>query len=88
MPLQVIKPSYIEIHRRRGQKNIPPFRNLSTSATDSLLSLISFSNVENTVVYYNIVKYDATNMTSVTGNSRSGTDIDSENVSYPVTRPE
>ena len=53
-------------------------RNLITSATDSLSSLISFSNRENTTVYYITVNYEATNMTSGTENSRSGTDIDSE----------
>ena len=78
MPLQVLKPSYLEIHRRHGHKNTPPFRYLSTSATDSLLSLISFSNCDNTTVDYIIVKYEATNMTSGAGNSRSGTAIDSE----------
>ena len=51
---------------------------LITSATDSLLSLISFSNCDDTTVDYIIVKYEATNMNSVTGNFISGTDIDSE----------
>ena len=73
MPLQVLKPSYLEIHRRHGHKNIPPFRYLNTSATDSLLFLIIFSNCDNTTVDYIIVKYEATNMTSGTGNSSSGT---------------
>ena len=53
-------------------------RNLITSATDSLSSLISFSNCDDTTVDYTIVNSEATNMTSGTGNSRSGTAIDSE----------
>ena len=79
MPPQVLKPSPPEIHKRHGHKNIPPSRNLITSATDSLSSLISFPNCDGTTVDYSIVKNEATNMTSGTGNSRSGTDIDSEN---------
>ena len=79
MPLQVLKPSSLEIHRRYGHKNIPPFINLSTSATNSLLSLISFSNCDDTTVDYIIVNSEATNMTSGTGNSSSGNAaIDSE----------
>ena len=79
MPLQVLKPSSLEIHRRYGHKNTPPFRNLSTSATNSLLSLISFSNCDDTTVDYIIVNSEATNMTSGTGNSSSGNAaIDSE----------
>ena len=53
-------------------------RNLITSATDSLSSLISISNCDNTKVDSIIVNSEATNMTSDIGNSRSGTDIDSE----------
>ena len=75
MTLQVLKPCYLEIHRRHGQKNIPPFRNLSTSATDSLLSLISFSNCDDTTVDYIIVKYEDKNITSGTGNSSSVTAV-------------
>ena len=52
---------------------------LITSATGFLPYLISFSNCDNTTVDSIIVKYEATNMTSVTGNSRSRTSIDSEN---------
>ena len=78
MPPQVIKPYSIEIYRRHGQENIPPFRNLITSDTDSLSSLVIFSNCDNTTVYYIIVNYEAKNMTSGTGNSISGTDINSE----------
>ena len=75
MPLQVIKLSYLEIHRRHGNKNIPPFINLSTFATDSLLSLISFSNCDDTTVDYIMVKYEDTNITSGTGNSSSVTAV-------------
>ena len=50
---------------------------LITSAADSMSSLISFSNCGDTTVDYIIVKYDAKNITSGTGNSRSGTAIDS-----------
>ena len=78
MPPQVPKPSSLEIHRMNGHKNTPPFSNLITSATYSLSSLISFSNCDNTTVDYIIVQYEATNMTSGRGNSRSGTTIDSE----------
>ena len=53
-------------------------RNLITSATDSLSYLISFSNRDDTPVDSIIVNSEATNITSGTGNSRSGTDIDSE----------
>ena len=59
-------------------KNTPPFRNLITSATDSLSSLISFSNCDDTAVDSIIVNYEAKNITSGTGNSRSGAGIDSE----------
>ena len=52
-------------------------RNLITSATDSLSSLISFSDCEDTTVDSIIVKYGATNMTSSTGNSILGTAINS-----------
>ena len=78
MPLQVLKPSSLEIHRRHGQKNNPPFRNLITNATDFLSSLISFSNGANTKVDYIIVNYETKNITSVTGNSRLVTAIYSE----------
>ena len=73
MPLKVLKLYYLEIHRRHGHKNIPTLRYLSTSATDSLLSLISFSNCDDTTVDYIIVKYEATNMNYGTGNSGKGT---------------
>ena len=53
-------------------------RNLITSATDYLSSLISFLNSDDRAVGYIIVNSEDTNMTSGTGNSRSGTDIDSE----------
>ena len=59
-------------------KNTPPFRNLIASATDSLSYLISFSICDNTTVDSIIVNYEDTNMTSGTGNSRSGTAVDSE----------
>ena len=52
-------------------------KNLSTSATDYLSSLISFSNCDNTTVDSIIFNYEATNMNSGTGNYRSGTAIDS-----------
>ena len=78
MTPQVLKTSSIENHRSHGHKNNAPFRNLVTSATDSLSSLISFSNCDDTTVDYIMVKYEATNMTSGAGNSRSGTAIDSE----------
>ena len=78
MPPQVLKHSYIEIHRRHGHKNPTPFINLITSATNSLPSLISFSNCDNTTVDSIIYHYEAKNMTSGTGKSRPGTDIDSE----------
>ena len=53
-------------------------KKLITSATDSLLSLISFSNCDNKTVDYIIVNSEAKNMSSGTGNSRSGNAIDSE----------
>ena len=53
-------------------------RNLITSATDSLSSLISFSNCDDTTVHYIIVKSEAKNITYGTGNSKSGTTINSE----------
>ena len=62
MPPQVLKPSPLEIHKRHGHKNIPPSRNLITSATDSLSSLISFPNCDGTTVDYSTVKYEDTNM--------------------------
>ena len=46
--------------------------------TDFLSSLISFSNYDYTTVDSIIVNDEATNMTSGTGNSRSGTAIDLE----------
>ena len=78
MTSQVLKPYSIEIHIRHRQKHIPPFRNLITGATGSLSSLIIFSTCEDTIVYSIIVNYQAINMTSGTGNPRSGTGIDSE----------
>ena len=60
------------------KKNTPSFINLIAIATDYLSSLISFSNCDYKTVDYIIVKYEATNMTSGTGNYRTGTDIDSE----------
>ena len=78
MVMQVIKPSSLEINRRHGQKKTPPFRNLITSATAPLSYLISISNFDDTTLDYIIVKYEATNMTSGTGNYISGTAIDSE----------
>ena len=78
MPPQVLKTSSLEIHRRHGHKNTPPLRNLITSATDYLSSLISFKNCDDTKLYSIIVKYEATNITSVTGNSRPGNVINSE----------
>ena len=77
-PTQVLKRYSIEIHRRHGHKNTPTLRNLITSATDSLSSLIIFTNCDDATVYYIIVKYEATNMTSVTGKYISGTAINSE----------
>ena len=62
-------------------------KNLSTSATDSLSSLIIFSNCDNTTVDYIIVDYEATNITSGKGNSISETAIDSETAQSPVTKP-
>ena len=53
-------------------------KNLITSATDSLSSLIIFPNCYNITVDYIIVNYEAKNMNYGTGNYRSGTDIDSE----------
>ena len=73
-----LKPCSIEGHIRHGNKNTPLVINLITSATDFLLSLISFSNFDNKTVDSVIVNSEATNMNSVTGNSISGTDIDSE----------
>ena len=78
MPPQVLKPSSIKIHRRHGHQNTQPFRNLITSNTDSLSSLISFSNCDITTVYYIIVRDDATNMSSGTGSYRLGTAVDLE----------
>ena len=78
MPPQVIKPSSLEIHRRHGQKNNPPFINLITSVTDTLPSLIIFSNRDYKTVDYIIVNYEVTNMDTGTGNYISGTDIYSE----------
>ena len=53
-------------------------RDLITSDTDSLSSLISFPKCDNTTVDSIIVNSEDTNMNSGTGDSRSGTDIDSE----------
>ena len=78
IPPQVLKHSSLEIHRRYGQNNTPPFRNLITSATDSLSSLISFSKFDDTTIYSIIVKCEATNMTYSTCNFISGTAVDSE----------
>ena len=78
MTPQVLKPTSLEIHRRYGHKNTLPLRNLITSSTDFLSSLIIFSNCDNTTVDSIIVNYEATNLTSGTGKSRSGTAIDSE----------
>ena len=78
MTPQVLKPYSLEIHRRHGHKNTPPYRNLITSDTDSLTSLISFSKCDDTTVYYSIVKYEDIHLTSGTGNYISGTAIDSE----------
>ena len=78
MPPQVLKPSYLEIHRRNEHKNTPTFRNLIISATDSMSSLISSSNCYDTTIYSIVVNYEATNMTSGAGNSISGTDVYSE----------
>ena len=76
MPPQVLKYFSIKIHGRHRHKNTPLFKNVITSATDSLLSLISSSNCDDKTVDYIIVKYEATNMTSGTGNSRLGTVVD------------
>ena len=59
-------------------KDNPPFINLITIAYDSLSSLISFSKCDDTTLGSIIVKHEATNTTSGTGNSRSGTAIDPE----------
>ena len=53
-------------------------RNLITSNTDYLLSLISFSNCDDTKMDYIIVNSEAANITSGTGNYRSGNAIDPE----------
>ena len=53
-------------------------RNLITSDNDSLSYLISFSNCDDTTVDYIIVDSGAKNMTTGTGSSRSGTNVDSE----------
>ena len=73
-----LKPSSVSSHRRHGHKNTPPFRNLITSATYYLSSLISFSECDGTTVDYSIVNSQAKTMTFGTGNSRSGTAITSE----------
>ena len=73
-----LKTYSIERHRRHGHKNTPPFRKSITSATDYLSSLISFSNCDDKTLDSIIFHSEAQNMTSVTGKSRSGTDIDSE----------
>ena len=72
MPPQVLKPSSLEIHRGYLHQNTPPFRNLIKSATDSLSSLIRFSNCDNTTVDSIIIKYEATNMTSSQANLYQG----------------
>ena len=77
MTSQILKNSSIEIYGRNGHKNTQPFRNLVVTATDSLSSLISFSNCDNTTVDFIIVKYEATNRTSGIDKYGSGTDIDS-----------
>ena len=80
MPPQVLKPSPLEIHKRHGHKNSPPFRNLIISATDSLSSLIKFSNCDDTALDYIIVKEEIKNMSSIISNSISETAINSETV--------
>ena len=67
IPPQVLKPSSLESCIRHGHKNNPLMKSLITSDNDSLSSLISFSNYDNTTVDYIIVNFEATNMTSVTG---------------------
>ena len=55
MPLQVIKILFsCKPYNKWIQKTLP-FRNLITSATDSLSSLISFSNCDNTTLDYIMV---------------------------------
>ena len=66
---------YYYYYHYYGQKNTPPFRNLITSVTDPLPSLISFSNRDNITVDYIIVNNKVTNITSGIGNYRSGTAI-------------
>ena len=75
---RLLKPSTIAIHRRNGHKNTLSFRNLIASATDYLSYLISFSNCDDTITNYIMVKYEDTNLTYGTEKSISGTDIDSE----------
>ena len=72
-----LKPSPLTNHRSHGHKNIPPFINLITSATDSLSFLIIFSKFYDTTVDYIIVNSEDKNMDSVTGNSRPGGGISS-----------
>ena len=63
-------------------------RNIIISATDSLSFLLSFPNCDDTTVDSIIVNCDVKNMTSVTGNYRSGSAIDWETIWSPLTHPE
>ena len=58
------------------------------TATDSLLSMRILSKFDDTTVNSIIFNSEATNITSVTGNSISGTAIDQENSESPVNHPE
>ena len=74
-----LKSSTLASHRRHGQKNTPPFRNLTASSTDLLLSLVIWSKCYETTMDYIMVNSEVFNLTNGTVKSISGNDIASEN---------
>ena len=73
--LRFLKPSYLVIRSRHGQKNISPYVHLITSYNNFLSYISSLSNYDDTTVYSIMVKYDSNPLNFGTGNSRSRTAI-------------
>ena len=76
--LRFLKPSYLVIRSRHGQKNISPYVHLITSYNNFLSYISSLSNYDDTTVYSIMVNYEAKNITSGTCKFISGTGIASE----------
>ena len=74
------KPSTHESHRNHGHINTSPLKDLIASANDYLSSMSSFSNFDDTTMYYIMVNSDTNNLMDGTGKSRSNNDIASENL--------